>query len=65
MDSTIKTGDRVRFRAGKGYAEGRVINVNTEMVTIESAKGKYLNRLMSAVELVPVSVPGGIPNASA
>lgn len=45
----IKAGDRVRFRAGRGHAEGRVVNVAEYTVTISTRGEKCLNRKKSQV----------------
>ena len=44
---SINIGDLVRFRAGRGYAKGRVANIVENMATIVSANGKLVNRKVS------------------
>lgn len=52
MSEQIKPGDRVRFRAGRGYAVGTVANVAAGKVLINTAKGKSLTRKLSQLSLV-------------
>lgn len=50
--SEIRVGDRVKFRAGRGHAVGRVANIAEGMATITTDAGKNVNRLLRALELV-------------
>lgn len=56
--SEIRVGDRVRFRAGRGYAVGRVANITEasgstiKIARIATDKGLFVNRVLSSCQLV-------------
>ena len=50
--SEIRVGDRVKFRAGRGYALGRVANIAEGMATIATDAGKNVNRKLRQLELL-------------
>lgn len=50
--SKINVGDRVKFRAGRGYGEGRVANIAEGVATISTKGGKLVNRIVKMLELV-------------
>lgn len=52
MSNKIRVGDRVKYRAGRGYSEGRVLNIAEGYATIETRKDKQVNRLLKMCELV-------------
>lgn len=58
---SIQAGDRVKFRAGRGYSEGRVANTDGALATIETVKGKMVYRLVKSLAklepVMPVATP--------
>lgn len=54
----IKVGDRVTYLAGRGSGVGRVANIETggafPVAKIATEKGKFVNRLLSALKLAEV-----------
>ncbi len=53
--SEIKLGDRVRYTVGRGFAEGRVMNLAEGIATLATAADKQLNRRVS--RLVRLDAP--------
>lgn len=52
MGSEIKTGDRVRYKAGRGYGAGRVANVDGTFAVIETGSGKQVRRKQDTLERI-------------
>lgn len=49
-ETTIRVGDRVRYRVGKGYGTGRVANIADGMASINTDAGdKIVNRKLLAL----------------
>lgn len=61
----IRVGDRVKFRAGRGYSTGRVANIAEGMATIATDAGKNVNRMVKMCELVEVPHSEPAPTCSA
>lgn len=64
--SEIKVGDRVRFRAGKGYSEGRVTNIGAKTAMILTAGSKYVSRRLEKcerIDAVLVPMPAAVREA--
>lgn len=61
MSLRPQKGDRVKFRVGRGYAEGRVLNVFEDMITVATDAGKNLNRRLLAVEVIASAYPPAAP----
>jgi len=55
---SIQVGDRVKFRAGRGFAVGRVANSDGTIATIATCGGKLVNRKVDSLSKVePEAAP--------
>lgn len=61
MSEIVLAVTDVKFRIGRGYAVGRVVNVDETHVDIRTKDGYVLRRKRSAVEVVAQPEPAATP----
>ena len=52
-----KAGDRCQFRAGRGWSQGRIVNLLEGMAQIETHSGKSVFRKLSTLKPPPEAGP--------